>query len=31
MASDGPGGTADAVALWRADGYDPDIIDISTV
>jgi hypothetical protein len=24
---DGPGGTADAVQLWRAKGYEPEIID----
>ena len=24
---DGPGGTADAVELWRADGFDPEIIE----
>jgi hypothetical protein len=28
---DGPGGTADAVALWREDGYDVAVIDITTV
>jgi hypothetical protein len=27
-AGDGPGGTADAVALWQEDGYDVDVIDI---
>jgi len=26
---DGPGGTADAVALWREDGFTPDVIDIT--
>ena len=26
---DGPGGTADAVALWRDEGYDVDVIDIA--
>jgi hypothetical protein len=26
---DGPGGTADAVALWREEGIEPDVIDIT--
>ena len=28
---DGPGGTADAVTLWREEGFEPDIIDIATI
>ena len=28
---DGPGGTADAVALWQEDGYEVDIIDITSL
>ena len=28
---DGPGGTADAVALWQEEGYDVDVIDITTL
>ena len=28
---DGPGGTADAVALWKEEGFEPDIIDIATI
>jgi tetratricopeptide (TPR) repeat protein len=28
---DGPGGTADAVALWKDDGYNVDVIDITKI
>ena len=28
---DGPGGTADAVQLWREEGYEPEIIDTRTL
>ena len=28
---DGPGGTADAVALWRDEGFDVDVIDPATI
>jgi tetratricopeptide (TPR) repeat protein len=28
---DGPGGTADAVALWRDEGFDVDVIDITKI
>jgi hypothetical protein len=28
---DGPGGTADAVDLWRDEGIEPDIIDITKI
>jgi tetratricopeptide (TPR) repeat protein len=30
-AGDGPGGTADAVALWREDGYDVEVIDLTAL
>jgi tetratricopeptide (TPR) repeat protein len=28
---DGPGGTADAVTLWREEGFEPDIVDIAKI
>lgn len=28
---DGPGGTADAIEIWRDEGYDVDVIDIATI
>lgn len=28
---DGPGGTADAVALWRDEGYEVDVVDITKI